>query len=267
VEPSIARGRWLLPDDENAIVVTTGFLQQRPGLDVGDEVRLDMGKRLATWRIVGLLQSASPAPFAYANQDYHSRVLGQTGRSAFVAAVTDSQAEADQAAVAGELEERLERSGIRIGLLTTVATEMREAVAIFDAMLVLLGVMALLLALVGGLALMGATSLNVIERTREIGVMRAIGAASRTLLTIFMGEAMVVGLLSWLAGLLLALPLSYLLGTAVGVAFMQTPLTWRFSLPGTGIWLVTVVAIAALASFVPAWRASRVSVRESLAYE
>ena len=122
-------------------------------------------------------------------------------------------------------------------------------------------------AVVGGLALMGATSLNVIERTREIGVMRAIGASGGTLLQIFMGEAVVVGVLSWLAGMLVAIPLSKFLGDAVGIAFMQTPLTWRFSLPGSSFWLLMVVLLAAVASFLPAWRATRVSVRESLAYE
>jgi putative ABC transport system permease protein len=156
---------------------------------------------------------------------------------------------------------------MRIGLMSTVATEMREAVAIFDAIVALLAVMALLLAFVGGLALMGATSLNVIERTREIGVMRAIGASGATLMVIFMGEAMVTGLLSWFGGLVLALPLSKLLGDAVGLAFMQAPLTWRFSLTGTAIWLVLMLVLAAAASLLPAWRAARVSVRESLAYE
>jgi putative ABC transport system permease protein len=267
MRPAIARGRWLQPGDENAVVVTSGLLQQRPGLDVGSEITLDMGPRNVKWRIVGVLQSASPAPFAYAAYPYFAKVMNQTGRAGFVAAVTDSRDEPGQLAAASSLEDKLERSGVRIGLMSTVATEMREAVAIFDAIVALLAAMAVLLAVVGGLALMGATSLNVIERTREIGVMRAIGASGGTLLQIFMGEAIIVGCLSWLTGLLLALPISKLLGDAVGMAFMQTPLSFRFSLPGSGFWLVMVILLAAVASFLPAWRATRVSVRESLAYE
>lgn len=267
MRPAIARGRWLAPGDENAVVVTSGLLQQRPGLDVGSDITLDMGPRNVSWRIVGVLQSASPAPFVYASFPYFAKVMNQSGRAGFVAATTDARDETGQLAVASALEEQLERSGIRIGLMSTVASEMREAVAIFDAIVALLAAMALLLAVVGGLALMGATSLNVIERTREIGVMRAIGASGGTLLQIFMGEAVIVGLLSWFTGLLLALPLSKFLGDAVGMAFMQSPLSFRFSLPGSGFWLVMVVLLAALASFLPAWRATRVSVRESLAYE
>ncbi len=267
VRPALDRGRWLLPADENAIVVTTAVLQQQPGLDVGDEMTLDMGTKNVTWRIVGVLQSASPAPMAYAAFPYYSRVLGQTGRAAFVAAETTRHDEAAAAAGAEALQDHLERSGIRIGLMSTVASEMREATALFDVLVAALAVMALLLAVVGGLALMGATSLNVIERTREIGVMRSIGAGSGTLMRIFMGEAVVTALLSWLLGLLIAIPLSKFLGDAVGVAFMQSPLTWRFSLPGAVSWLALVVLLAAVASLLPAWRASRVSVRESLAYE
>lgn len=267
VRPALARGRWLLAADENAIVVTSAVLQQRPGLEIGDTLRLDMGTRNVDWRIVGVLQSASPAPMAYVSFPYYARVMGQTGRASFVAAETQQHDEAAAAAGAEALQDHLERSGIRIGLLSTVASEMREATALFDVLVATLAAMALLLAFVGGLALMGATSLNVIERTREIGVMRSIGAGGGTLMRIFMGEAVVTGVLSWILGLLIALPLSKIIGDAVGVAFMQSPLIWRFSVPGAATWLALVVTLAALASLVPAWRASRVSVRESLTYE
>ena len=66
---------------------------------------------------------------------------------------------------------------------------------------------------------------------------------------------------------MLALPLSLVLSKAVGVALMQMPLDFVFSLPGLLIWLGVVVTLAALASFLPAWNATRVTVRDVLAYE
>ena len=76
-----------------------------------------------------------------------------------------------------------------------------------------------------------------------------------------------IGVLSWVIGALLALPLSLLLSNAVGVAFIQMPLDFVFSLRGLAIWLGVVVSLAALASFLPAWNAARLTVRDVLAYE
>ncbi|HSR34916.1 MAG TPA: FtsX-like permease family protein, partial [Anaerolineae bacterium] len=128
-------------------------------------------------------------------------------------------------------------------------------------------VMAVLLAVVGGIGLMGSMSLNVLERTREIGVMRAIGASDGSVLTIVIVEGVLIGLLSWLLGAVVSGPLSRLLCDAVGVSIFQTPLSYKFSLEGVGLWLVVVIVLAAVASVWPARNASRVTVREVLAYE
>jgi putative ABC transport system permease protein len=127
--------------------------------------------------------------------------------------------------------------------------------------------MAILLAVVGAIGLMGTMSLNVLERTREIGVMRAIGASDGAILKIVIVEGVLIGLMSWLLGTMLALPLSRLLSDSVGVSIFQTPLSYTFSLGGVELWLGLVVILAALASFWPARNASRVTVRDVLAYE
>jgi putative ABC transport system permease protein len=127
--------------------------------------------------------------------------------------------------------------------------------------------MAILLALVGGLGLMGTMSINVLERTREIGVLRAIGAPNRGVSSVFILEGVVIGLLSWLMGAGLAIPMSQGLNQALGQVVMGSPLTWAYSVPGLWLWLVIVVILSVLASFIPARNASRLTVREVLAYE
>jgi putative ABC transport system permease protein len=102
---------------------------------------------------------------------------------------------------------------------------------------------------------------------REIGVMRAIGASDGAVRTIVLGEGAAIGVLSWLAGSLIALPLSKVLSDGVGVAFGGEPLTFSFSLAGIGIWLGLVIVISTISSYIPAQRAARLSVRETLAYE
>jgi putative ABC transport system permease protein len=154
-----------------------------------------------------------------------------------------------------------------VGATAKIEEEMAEVEALFEVIMVLLLSMAVLLAVIGGLGLMGTMSINVIERIREIGVMRAIGASNQSVRRIFIVEGILIGLISWLVGALLAFPLSWLLGDAIGEQFLNTSLNHVFSIWGAMLWLGLVVILAAIASFIPAWNASRVTVREVLAYE
>jgi len=76
--------------------------------------------------------------------------------------------------------------------------------------------MAALLALVGGLGLMGTMSINVLERTREIGVLRAIGAPNHGVERVFIQEGIFIGVISWFFSILVSFPLSMALEYAVG---------------------------------------------------
>jgi putative ABC transport system permease protein len=114
---------------------------------------------------------------------------------------------------------------------------------------------------------MGVMSMNVHERAREIGVMRAIGASDSGVLQTFMVEGICIGVLSWPIGAVLAIPISRVLTTIVGDKFTGAPLNYTFSPSGALFWLVLVVILSALASFLPAWNATRFSVREVLTYE
>ncbi|KAA0252613.1 MAG: FtsX-like permease family protein [Chloroflexi bacterium] len=127
--------------------------------------------------------------------------------------------------------------------------------------------MAVLLALVGGLGLMGTMSINVLERTREIGVLRAIGASNRSVALVFIREGVVIGLMSWAMGAVFAIPMTQGLNQALGQAVMGTALTYTYSMPGFWMWLGIVIFLSMLASFIPARNASRLTVREVLAYE
>jgi len=165
------------------------------------------------------------------------------------------------------LEKYFEHIGLRVSSVTTLPNERAETEVAFDAIVALLLVMAILLALVGGLGLMGTMSINVLERTREIGVLRAIGAPNRGVSQVFILEGITIGLLSGLMGALLAIPMSQGLNEAVGSRMMGVALTYAYSMPGLWLWLVVVLLLSTLASFIPARNASRMTVREVLAYE
>jgi putative ABC transport system permease protein len=132
---------------------------------------------------------------------------------------------------------------------------------------VFLIVMSAIIGGVGGLGLMTTMSLNVFERRREMGVMRALGATPRTIWLMVVAEGVVIGLLSWFIAALLAWPISKVIGDFITKVLFRSGLDFTFEPLGLLIWIVVSISLSAAASFLPAWKASRVTVREALAYE
>ncbi|MBX3014904.1 MAG: FtsX-like permease family protein [Caldilineaceae bacterium] len=267
IRPTLLTGRWLLPADENALVINTEVIKNEPDLAVGETLVLNIDGRKETWTIVGVVRGVLSGPFVYANYPYFAQVTRTVGRASSLQVITTQHDAAFQEQVAKSLEEHFKQSGINVNGTETIAFIRQQVVTQFNVIIVILSFMALLLAVVGGLGLMGTMSINVLERRREIGVMRAIGASNRSILAIVIVEGLVIGALSWGMGVLLALPLSKLLSDAVGIGFIQAALSFRFSTGGAALWLIVILLIATVASLLPARSASRITVREVLAYE
>jgi putative ABC transport system permease protein len=127
-------------------------------------------------------------------------------------------------------------------------------------------VISVVIAGVGGLGLMTTMSLNVLERRREMGVLRAIGATPTAILLIVVVEGAVIGALSWAVAAAAAWPVSRAIGNLMTGAF-KVGLDFSFEPMGLAVWAAASLFLGAVASFLPAWRASRRPVRESLGYE
>lgn len=267
VKPTLLEGRWLLPEDQNAVVINTLLLSNEPDLKVGDEITLKMRGRESAWKIVGIALGGGVTPTMFANYEYFSKLLHQFNEAAYVFIKTDQHTPAYRKAVLTRLEAHLEDVGIRASAGITVDEDIAGVQALFAILFALMLAMAILLAVVGGLGLMGTMSINVLERTREMGVMRAIGADNKAILQIVVVEGILIGVLSWFVAIVIALPISKLLSDVIGEQLLSTQLTYTFSVSGTLIWLALVIILSAIASFLPAWNASRITVREVLAYE
>jgi putative ABC transport system permease protein len=234
---------------------------------LGDEVVFKINGRETSWRIVGVATGGSIVSTVFVNYNYLSRLTNDANRAEWVFTKTEQHDAEYQTEVSKAMQQHFERIGLGVGMTAVVTEERAEVQAIFEVIVVLLLIMAILLAVIGGLGLMGTMSINVLERTREIGVMRAIGASNRSIQRIFIVEGVMIGVLSWLIGGVVAFPVSKFLSDVVGQQFLSTPLDYTFSIGGLVIWLIVVIILSAVASFLPAWNASRVTVREVLAYE
>jgi putative ABC transport system permease protein len=270
--PELQAGRWLRPDDVNAAVVGLQVSEEK-GWRVGDWITLaDSGERELDVQIVGVLfdpvtDSSVHMPLGTLQRQWN--MYGQANTVWVQSEVIDVDT---QTAVARTLDQALERRGIEIAPNstfgeTTIAGILEQNGQRLNIIIRLLAVMAVVIALVGGVGLSGVISLSVLERRREIGVMRAIGASSWQVIRLFMGEGILLGLISWLIALPLSIPAAYGLSTQGLSLALNQQLSYNFTPNGALLWLTIIIMLAVIASLLPARKAALVSVRESLAYQ
>lgn len=269
--PQMRTGRWLQPDDVQAIVLNQK-LAEDVGVGVGDWVTIDHGlKGETTWQVVGLLFDPVISNSAHVSREPLLRRLDDVGKADTLwvqTARTDAQSEAE---VANHLRDYFEAKKIKVNaqspFFDDTSSEIIEGILFrFGIIISLLATMAVIIAIVGSIGLSGVLSLSVLERTREIGVMRAIGASSSKILSLFIGEGLILGLLSWLIALPLSIPAGYAMTKAMGAA-LQSEIVYVYTPSGALYWLGIIVVLSIIASWFPARGATQVSVRESLAYQ
>jgi putative ABC transport system permease protein len=257
-EPLIVAGRWLQADDNQ--------------IQLGDVVTLDLGELGdADWQVVGLYQVIFGGSFAtdslYAPQDAVFAATKKYNKGGRLFVRTRFHSEDYVEAVTDQLKDLYETRNMDVFISQTLYEEIRFAESQFNIVIGMLLALAVIVALVGGIGLMGSLSISVVERTREIGVMRAIGAGSGTMMGMFVMEGVLQGLLSWA----LAVPVSFILGkplaNALGQTMFEANLDFAYNFEAVVIWLVIILVISTLASILPARNATVISVRESLAYE
>jgi putative ABC transport system permease protein len=270
LEPEMLAGRWITPGDQKALAISDAIWDLYPDLQPGDTLRLSVGGRRAEdWLVIGVFRFTNRFgdPLAYADYDYMTRFLEMPDQSSSYRVTTGAHTLEDQQQVSRALDRHLRRQGLRVsnveaGLVTQAQTEQMLGVLV-----TFLLTMALLTAFVGSIGLTGTMGMNVLERTREIGVMRAIGAVDLQVIKSVLVEGLVIGTISWCLAWLLSYPISYLLLMIISQAMLSAPVPLAFTLDGVAIWLIVVLVLSALASVLPARNAARLTIREVLAYE
>jgi putative ABC transport system permease protein len=268
VEPPIVEGgRWLAPysaESRDEIVISQGLVDSEPSLKVGGTLTLKRGTTTRTFRIVGLMRG--PGSQAFGHYDIVSRFGGGVGMVNSVRVATADPNPAFTAGVAQQLRASFENANISVVNSQNRAELLNTVINAFSVIVTLMIAVAALIAVVGGLGLAGTMSLSVMERTREVGVMRAVGAESPDLRLMFVLEGLSIGLLSALVAFVLSIPGSTLIGQLLGTAMRQGTFDTQYSLPGYALWLVIVCVVSVVASLSPANKATKISIREALAY-
>ena len=270
LNPPIIAGRGLRSEDTNAILVTPGLIAREPSVRLGGEIKVKIEGREQLYQVVGVMNmmgNSTVGYFTVMNYEEFSRHVREPNRANAIILTLAPRDLATQRLLTSRIEQRYDRADLKVISNFLITEEREEINAAFAIVVALLMVMTVVLALVGGLGLMGTMSLNVIERTREIGVMRAYGASSAAVFRMVVIEGLLIGLLSWILAIGLSLPFSVLLAREIGLSFMDYPMAVSYSLGGILAWAVIVIVISIVASLLPALNAVRLTVTEVLAYE
>lgn len=270
LKPPIIAGRGLQAGDTNAILVSPGLLANEPTIQLGGEMVVKIEGREEAYQVVGVMQMLGNSTIGYftvLNYSAYTRHVRETNRANAIVFTIDKPDLAAHRQIASAVETQYDRAGIDVLSNFLIEEERQEIDAAFTIVIALLMVMTLVLATVGGLGLMGSMSLNVIERTREIGVMRAYGASNASVFRIVIVEGLLIGLMSWILAIGLSFPISSVLTRTIGLSFLDYPMSSSYALGGIFSWVALVIVISIIASFLPALRAVRLTVTEVLAYE
>jgi putative ABC transport system permease protein len=271
----VIEGRWLQPGDTNAVVINHELLlDPEANIKLGDHLVLRFGDKTSEWEVVGVVREVGAprrglgiAAAAYVPLDYLEKVSGIQGMTTNVRVRTSGHDDAFVTGVSQKLEQEFDAANMRritIQLSTERKHVLEEHLVVIVAVLL---VLAGLVAAVGGLGLASSMSINVMERAREIGVLRAIGASTWAIMQMVISEGLIIGLLSWVLAIVLAIPLSNVVGDFAGQIFIRAPLDHVYPLYAMAEWLGLALAISVVASAFPARSAARLTVREALAYE
>jgi putative ABC transport system permease protein len=268
IEPLLISGRWIQAGDVRKLTVSESALKYYGALQPGDHIKLRIDGKDELWEVVGVFKFVDrEGVLGYAPYEHVSKVNNLVNRAYSFRVVTDAHDRPYQDAKAEELDHYFRDQGFKLRSSEAGRASLDSAVESLDILVVFLLIMAVLTAVVGSMGLTGTMGMNVLERTREIGIMRAIGADDRAVMRTVIAEGIVVGVISFGLAIVLSIPFTHGLSYIVSLAVFETPIDVVFTYTGYAIWLGLVLVLSTLASVVPARNAARLTIREVLAYE
>ncbi|MEO8971262.1 MAG: ABC transporter permease [Ktedonobacteraceae bacterium] len=267
----VIAGRWFTSTDTNVVLISKDAANIS-GLKVGDTVSFYLGLQQLHWQIIGIVNDESGigpgnlgafvAPLQQINAvkqlpaDYTQSVMLQlSNRNATPAQINT---------LVSTIDTRMSDAGF-LPAITTRQQEIDQAHSKYDIIYILLDAVAIIVGLVGAIGLSNSLAMSVLERRREIGILRSMGAISSKVAQVFWTEGTALGLLAWLAALVLGIPAAY------GFVFIQAkvlaPVPFAFN-PINLLWmLLLIIVLTSVASLGPTLGAARVRINQVLHYE
>jgi putative ABC transport system permease protein len=260
-------GRWLHGDETGALVISD-TASGRLHLNVGDKVTFSDATDTATWEIIGEVSDqnnsfAGGVGITTIDNLHEFEGVPANLAQGFMIQARDHSPQAVNR-MANSLDDTLTRAGLSPNIETEqqIVTRNQNQFQVLTAILYMVSV---IIALVGILGLFNTLTISVLERRREIGVLRSMGGTGWRIARIFWTEGITLAVVAWIAAVIVGIPAAYAFVKFIGAVLV--PLPFMFVPATLGIMLVFILAIATLASLIPALSAARVRVSDMLRYD
>ena len=264
LNPTVVEGKWLSNPSLNDVVLNQ---MARGSLKIGDRVPLSIDGKSSVWNVIGFTEDVGSPATAYVSLEVFSRLLNTVGQTKMLRVSYADRSKENAVRKNREVESLLEKENISVSATIPVWLLHNAIAAHMKVLVNSLLAMAILMALVGTLGLMSTMSMNILERTREIGMMRAIGATPKKIRNLIVWEGLLIGSLSIFIAFALSVLLSTYMGRLIGNMAFRTPLSLTISVLALGVWILIIIIGSYAATLYPARRANRITTREALAYE
>ncbi len=263
IQPEIIAGRWLEAGDVNQIVVSHKFFIDQPDYKVGDSVTIQIGSQTQQFHLVGSMKDFGTTTF-YISESGYQQYVSTDCRLSNVKLSLDMTGR--QKKIYESVEAALKEQDILIlqsqskADLNAIVSE-HYAITMQTFLLV-----ACMLIIVSGFGLAATMNAQTSERIKEIGIMKAMGAAKKQIIRIITAESIFISLVSWVIAILLGIPLGILSVYIFGNLILETPLAFSVVslLISYFIWLLLTFSVGYLASRAHAKRAANMKIRRSL---
>ena len=272
-KPLIEKGRWLQAADAgHRVLVLSTDSANLNGIKVGDSLAIRLKNSIQNWQVIGLYRWLAGSNYTVEPIYVPLETVRNLNHSLNLASFALLDAPIDNIKDEYDFVEAIKKSfqnnGIKLDVYTTLARlEQRQfARNQFNPVIGTLLGLAVMIAVVGGIGLSGALAISVLQRTREIGVLRAIGAPSKAIFRLFLMEGFMHGIFAWT----LSVPLAYFaaepIASQLGKTMLGIQLDFRFNSSAVLFWLGIVLMLAWLASYWPARKATQLTIQNCLGH-
>ena len=263
----LVEGRYLTRNDKAAAIVTETFVKpwgvDEPLYEIGDRVKIVYRRggeeHEITFRIVGIMTESSSGFGSQSSASMYIPLsafeqMYETGGVIHLIKLCTKDI-----GQVGEVADRIKDKLGYVGVFT-MDMIMENLDSVMNTLNAVLGGISGLSLIVAGVGIINTMTVSVMERTKEIGTMKAIGATNRDVLGLFMTEALITGVIGGVIGALFGFTLSYVISRFTAIPSASSP--------SLGVLIVGFAMVTCVVSGLhPAWRASKLSPVEALRRE
>jgi putative ABC transport system permease protein len=262
----IADGDFFQKGDKDVVtigkIVASGLFEK--DVKVGNDIYID-NKKVEVTGIMSEIGNPQDDSQIYVPLDTMNELVGDTNELSYIIVKASDPGKVDS--VAQDVEDYLDKKYGEKNFMAYTSEQVAQSVSqIFSMISIVLGGIASIALLVAGIGIANTMYMSVMEKTREVGVMKAIGATNKHIMEIFLVESAIIGMLGGLIGIIIGFGVSvavtYYAKTA-GISMLKATVTPELAIGG----LLFAVILSMIFGLLPARKASKMNPVDALRYE